>query len=128
MLLAQKAAARHGFSLWGGRQTTIAWQGPPPRLELWLCSAEDDCAIVEYDESEWTYVQTRADGGLGKAYPSYGEELHYGFDDAAAAARFERSLRNAGARISGTWQAGASFSCRTAYATADCAYRVSPRE
>ncbi|NZA27189.1 hypothetical protein H0E84_12435 [Luteimonas sp. SJ-92] len=126
MLSAEERALTHGFSLFRGPWSAVAWEGPAPRIEARLCSDNRDCAVVKYREPGWTYTETRSEGGRGQRYPSYGERAGYGFDDAAAASRFERSLRNAGAQVEGAWQAGSELSCETAHATASCVYRTPP--
>lgn len=120
---AEKKLNSIGFSI-QGTGGDISWENLPPKFKLWLCDSNNDCALLQYDDGEWKYVESRAGGGLGKRYPKYGENLNYNFGDSGEAAVFTRGLRGGGAIVGGTFAGGAILMCTSTPAAIKCEYRL----
>lgn len=101
----------------------INWQSVPPSFELWLCNENSDCALLKFENNEWKYVESRAQRGLGKRYPKYGESLNYKFNSSGEAGIFDRGLRNGGAHVSGGYSSTKTvLACASSGGATYCEY------
>jgi len=116
-----------GVSLFGNG-VNINWENLPPGVKLWLCDDSNNCALLVYnkDNGMWEYVETRADGGLGKRYPKYNESLNYRFGNSVDAGYFARGLRDGGASIEGTWTLKTVLACTSSGGVTHCEFITYP--
>lgn len=125
---AEKRLTGVGLSLFGAGGN-INWENTPPNYDVWLCNANRDCALVRYDkDSGWKYVESRAEGGRGKRYPKYGEELNYVFSNSGEASLFERGLRGARVDVLGQFVSSTRtvLACTTVSGVQRCEWRRVP--
>jgi hypothetical protein len=109
-----------------GTGGNISWENPPPNYELWLCNDNNDCALLKYENNDWKYIESRAEGGRGKRYPKYGESLNYNFANSGEAGVFTRGLRDAGAHVSGGYSTTTFLACSSSGGTMYCEYVTVP--
>lgn len=114
-----------GVTLFGSGGS-VAWENLPPNIEIWLCNDNNDCALIEYQDGRWEYVESRAEGGRGKRYPKYGEDVNYTFVNSGEAGIFRRGLENGGARVLGHWNLMTVLACTTAGGVKVCEYVTIP--
>lgn len=114
-----------GFSILG-TGGNMSWESLPPSFKLWLCNSNNDCALLQYKNGDWTYIESRAEGGAGKRYPKYGESLNYKFANSGEAGIFDRGLRNGGAQVRGTYQTHTYLACVSAGGSTTCEYVTVP--
>lgn len=112
-----------GLSLTGAN---FSWENLPPNFKLWLCNANQDCALIRYENREWKYIESRAGGGLGKRYPKYGENLNYQFNGLGEASAFNHGLRSAGIPVRGTYQTRTILACVSTGGSLSCEYVTVP--
>lgn len=109
-----------------GTGGNLAWENLPPTAEIWLCNDNRDCARVALVDGRWEYLETRAEDGQGKRYPTYRESATYRFANSGEAGIFRRGLVGGGARVLGSWNLMTVLACTTVAHRKTCEYVTIP--
>lgn len=124
--LGQKKALSLNISLFKLGSFDFSWEDAPPQPTVYLCNENQDCAVLEYENDRWVYVESRAEGGNGKVYPRLPEPEMYRFGNSGEAGIINRGLRGGGASIIGSWSPTKRLACTSVGDNYRCEYHYVP--
>ncbi|MEN5062382.1 hypothetical protein [Luteimonas sp. TWI1416] len=107
-----------------GSGAGVNWENDPPTHDVWLCNANQDCALVKFRNGEWTFVESRAEGGRGIRYPEPDENLDYRIDNPESFERVRRGFQSAGFSFVGGWGLRSITTCVTVAGSRTCTTRT----